>query len=741
MAAVMIPVFLLLSALVFDVGTWFTHKRQLQNRADAGALAAGVEYANRWAACVQGDALTKSAVSAAIEDAARRYAGDPEVAGTLYNTEVTDQTRVNVELNSTSGNFDQGTSWNDPGIGGTGPCDPQPNGDEFSAAGNYWLDVKVKEVDQPTLFGAFGLNLLRNRAQARVELKELVAGDDFIPIAVPEQLIQQAQVRYIPYCNGTPGSYIAKVDLGPLPTGLQNATSGTTLWGPLNGSGVVQPVSITWPTDCPGGDIQVGVEVRIAGVPTDVVQIDEESANGRTCQQLVAARYADCWTRLSNVRVYRSIPNTEPWLSDVELYGNPDPACAPDAYFAKPSNQSSCTYTASARIQFHGAILGGGTTIDDFQVSIGGTPATPTGGGGIGGSPAVWNSQGSITNSAAGRSDVVVSWSWTDRDPTHTRGATGPPCRNGGNNPCRASGSFVAHSTFLSDGQNAGIVDLVRTTIDAPQSGGVLGGPIHSVEKGDVSVNVYPIVGLNSSLYLGQRRVLRVSGPQSNQSVDCEPNTGGQGHDFTMFAYGCSPWYGVNDYTNPTWWNPTTKECPDRNGLLAQPNDMNSPWRCVVKAPGFSPNVVADGIAAAIGNCENIQNNSCQRYQCVNRNYYDPGDPGAFAAPENPNPGSRVVNIFIVPYGAYKNTGPQASLPILNFASFYVSGWSGQGGAGQNPCNGDPDGPSGPIQPEESTSGGEIVGYWVAWARYGPSDPDSICEGTELRPCTPVLTR
>ena len=44
LAALMIPVFLLLGALVVDAGNWYTHKRSLQNRADAGALAAGLEY-------------------------------------------------------------------------------------------------------------------------------------------------------------------------------------------------------------------------------------------------------------------------------------------------------------------------------------------------------------------------------------------------------------------------------------------------------------------------------------------------------------------------------------------------------------------------------------------------------------------------------------------------------------------------------------------------------------------------
>ena len=41
LSAVMIPVFLLMAALVLDVGNWYTHKRQLQNRADAAAFAAG----------------------------------------------------------------------------------------------------------------------------------------------------------------------------------------------------------------------------------------------------------------------------------------------------------------------------------------------------------------------------------------------------------------------------------------------------------------------------------------------------------------------------------------------------------------------------------------------------------------------------------------------------------------------------------------------------------------------------
>ena len=100
LSAVLIPIFIVLVALAYDVGTWYTHKRQLQNRADAAALAAGVAYSRVFTACNSPDAATKALAESTIEGAARLYAGDPQVAGPLHNTEVTEQTRVNVEVNA-----------------------------------------------------------------------------------------------------------------------------------------------------------------------------------------------------------------------------------------------------------------------------------------------------------------------------------------------------------------------------------------------------------------------------------------------------------------------------------------------------------------------------------------------------------------------------------------------------------------------------------------------------------------
>ena len=138
----------------------------------------------------------------AIAAAARSYGGDPEAAGTLRNTEITEQSRVNVEVNappSLAGDVDDDTSWNDTGVsGGLGPCDPHPADDVSPNENSVWTQVGVRERDQLSLFGMFGLDLLRSRAHARVELQPALAGKGFIPVAVPEQDIVQARAAVLP---------------------------------------------------------------------------------------------------------------------------------------------------------------------------------------------------------------------------------------------------------------------------------------------------------------------------------------------------------------------------------------------------------------------------------------------------------------------------------------------------------------------------------------------------------------
>ena len=162
-AALMIPVFLLLAALVVDAGNWYAHKRSLQNRADAGALAAGLEYVNQLKACQTAPGTTGTAIA----NVAKGYAGTNESVGTTYNKNVNNQGNVTVAINATN---PTAADWTDGGS----PCFDHTTGDGWSPSGGLWTDVKVREADIGTLFGSFGINLPQIAAQARVEVEPII---------------------------------------------------------------------------------------------------------------------------------------------------------------------------------------------------------------------------------------------------------------------------------------------------------------------------------------------------------------------------------------------------------------------------------------------------------------------------------------------------------------------------------------------------------------------------------------
>ena len=98
------------------------------------AFAAGVEYASRWQAC-GGNATRAQAAGVLIFASARQYAGDPQQAGLLKNTEVTEQARVSVEINSVApggSGLDPNTSWTDLCGSSLGPSDKGHPTDPFS---------------------------------------------------------------------------------------------------------------------------------------------------------------------------------------------------------------------------------------------------------------------------------------------------------------------------------------------------------------------------------------------------------------------------------------------------------------------------------------------------------------------------------------------------------------------------------------------------------------------------------
>ena len=231
MSAVMIPVFLLLTALVMDVGNWYMHKRQLQGRADAGALAAGVEYAQNWKACVQtADPLLRASTALEIADAARTYAGDPEASdyagavlpATLRNTEIANQAnarRHQLERPQLHGRHR--LHGRRRLVRARQPSAVHTTGDDPSSPG-HWTDVRVKERGcRPRRHHRPPLS--RNGARARVEVRPAISGTRFLPLAVPNSVITKVQVRYYNHCT-SPATLLQSVTSHHSPSASREAS-------------------------------------------------------------------------------------------------------------------------------------------------------------------------------------------------------------------------------------------------------------------------------------------------------------------------------------------------------------------------------------------------------------------------------------------------------------------------------------------------------------------------------------
>jgi hypothetical protein len=773
LAAVTIPVFLLMTALVVEAGNWFTHKRQLQNRADAAAFAAGVEYGKKWKACVQnGDATLKASTAQEIANAAYQYAANPEAADytnvslsgtvppTVYNDQIARQdpnqanNYLDVVVNSENNDYSDDQDYTDDYDGNSAtkngtPCFLHTSDAEGLSAPGHWTDVKVTERDTAALWQPFSPDL---HARARVEIRPAISGTRFLPLAVPNNIIEKVQVRYYDECHGT---LLATHDLKPLPAADQAAyatSGGGMLWGLPNVSDpdVGDPnlsFGLTIPAyDSACGDyLAVGTEVRIASR----AEIDLN----QQCNTLANLRYADCFHRLSQIRVYNDgNPNAEPRILNVRLTGG----CGglADAYFSQlPTAATDCDYDVSVDVHWGTRSENSTNVPANFTVSANGTNLglvswTP---GGV----STYASSGGALTASAGPNNVTISLNWTDTDTTHSW--NGNQCKNGNQNPCKYSGSQTAHRAFVGTKGNAGAVGLVRNSASA-FAGGAPSAPFDSTDGG-ATVQIYPTIGTVTVLKTGVFTTLRLDDPQANQSVFCDPD---ETQAFPVFLNGCKPWFGANQWA-PPWWidGPSgEKTCPDPGqwygyGDLGAGFGVNSsfnPWECVLTAPGMKTGQIGDNMAVATDNCDDIQNNSCQvnSFDCNFDGNYDgkPGDLNGWVQQGGDSRYPRVVNLFIVPYQSSKGlTGNGDPIPILGFASFYVMNWTGSNNKQDDPCpdtdwdhDGDPNTPQITVP---TPPAGAVTGVFVETVDYepGPVDPNATCVEGQLTPCRAVLVR
>jgi hypothetical protein len=95
----------------------------------------------------------------------------------------------------------------------------------------------------------------------------------------------------------------------------------------------------------------------------------------------------------------------------------------------------------------------------------------------------------------------------------------------------------------------------------------------------------------------------------------------------------------------------------------------------------------------------------------------------------------RIIHVFITPFGAFAGTGNDETVPVVGFATFYVTGWTGQGAGFDNPCQGLGD------DPVPNNDPGTIVGHFIGYiANVNSGSNGQPCEEDSLTPCVAVMT-
>ena len=388
-------------ALVVDVGNWFSHKRNLQTKADAGALAAATAYGGRLPACE-----TNATLEAQISDIARQYAGDPTSSGT-QNVGVNDPTRLNVQINS--------TSYSTQATDGGGPCYLHPDDtrpysppDADNLPDGYWVDVKAREVNVPTFFGTFGITLPQTTARARVEIQEAETLDKALPFAVESPGVTPCV--FAEYYNEGTGNRI-----GSAQSLVADATN-PLLWSSPADQAVVVPSG--------AGTPDVSMVVRLGNcTDSDRQEAYEQDASGNFQDRGLV--YGQAFDATGTVSAKQT-----PKVRDTSLFPSISTPC-PNAYFQRAP--AACRVSVSANVDF-----GGGAAPIVRASMDGGAPVTLSliSGRWIGGD--------FLINPGSGRHEITLAWerqsgTWCNNGAATCSGNTEKTCNAGNGNPCKGS--------------------------------------------------------------------------------------------------------------------------------------------------------------------------------------------------------------------------------------------------------------------------------------------------------------
>jgi hypothetical protein len=675
--AIVLAVFAFLGGTVLEVGQWFEHRRNLQVRTDAAALAGGVAFNE----CLAGTL----GASTHMEQAAAQYSGIPgsvtlsggsTVAG-VYNKAWQAGTPGNDAIGFQSNEY--------PTLGGA-----LPPRDAFDSSGSDEcsnLELDVKQTQQlPNLLSISPFSKVHG--WARVELQTVIAERPSLPLAIPNFNLNQVGVTFV---DETTGGNELQNCTGSIVAG--GCTFALSLASPSDVTGVdletatkwtLAPVTINLPsTPSANGDL-IGVRVSTGASVGSCA--NTQGTNDYSCEDITQTG-----SGVVGIRYFSASQSTTPALYEVW-----PSSCSPDTspFFSDldiaPGGPPSCSVTLQAKIV---NAAGCGTNPEALN-----PPATL-----IANMPA----GNSITMHATGGCDAH-GWLWSgtsslplDASSTQSEYPVSLTYKRGGTTKTWSNAQRFTSANFDDDGP----VRMVSL------SGA--GNPYSTDGNGNHTDTVGVTVVVSREGITHQLVVLRGSHNGSSTAfILCYDNGSGspyspeQGDPGIKDAMqnGCSFEYAINP----------TSTCPDPGGAMPLPAD------CVpnkTSAAGGNP-LVKTPLNARFG---------CSNSPPTHPNYWpnygtDPSDP-------------RAVTLLLTSYNAYADGGQQngrQTYPVEGFGAFYITGFDGDACAGDDPAP--------PVAAQDNPNAGDIWGYFIGYSGGGvPSGKK--CKLNTFEACVPALVR
>ena len=481
----------------------------------------------------------------------------------------------------------------------------------------------------------------------------------------------QSSNRLLPIAVPDPEPKAARVTYVDESTGTVLASTTLSKTGTQNGNAIWESSDLPVPITAE----HVGVRVALSG-----------DAGTTTCGQT----YVNCYDLTSGTRGIIHLRGwtaagtgapTAPIARSVSL----TPGSCPDPTFV--SSAVNCTIGVDAVVDF------GPSSPTALQATVSATvanqsyPLTYDAGTGH------WTTNATIpVPPQAGPIDVGLHWQIQKL-------ANGSNC-NGGQ--CRGDITQV-HRTFSALAANSGPIRAAQVT-----EAGTLTNSFQrcSALLVNCTHNLKFTLGISPGLELSDLSDppvrLRVIGGSQNQSLDCDPAKPNLRDELST---GCTPAYRPHENSDPA--------CPGSPATLwARPNPP--PWDCVAVQTGNATNQIAQGLNMRVFGTQTPSS-------CTQPNHwpnYPPGDP-------------RIIFVIVTPFGAFQGSG-STTVPVVRFAAFYMTGWTGSG-SGANPCIGNGD--------EPPNDAAEIVGRFIQYVDTpnNGGGGGATCDFSALDPCTAVL--